>query len=82
MELSFKPAALAQLGSATLQPEKLPSPSLSSPLEGCPAKQLAVCKDWLLTFIQGLKKEKGFLCGKIIAAGLFLGTDKSDQSPV
>lgn len=56
MELSFKPAALAQQGSAALQPEKLPSLSLSSPLEGYPAKQLAVFKDGLLTFTQALKK--------------------------
>jgi len=42
MELSFKSAALAQQGSAMLQPEKLPSLSLSSPLEGYCARQLAV----------------------------------------
>lgn len=72
MGLSFKPAALAQQCSAALQPEKPPILSLSSLLEGYPAKQLAVFKDWLLTFTQGLKKEKGCLCGKIIAAGLFL----------
>lgn len=58
MELSFKPAALAQQGSATLQPEKLPSLSLSSPLEGYRARQLAVFKDLLLTFTQGFKKRK------------------------
>lgn len=71
MELSFKPA-LAQQGSAALQPEELPRLPLSSPLEVYPAKELAVFKNWLLTFAQGLKKEKGCLCGKIIAAGLFL----------
>lgn len=62
MELSFKPAALAQQGSAKLQPEKLLSLSLSSPLEGYGARQLIVFKDLLLTFTQGLKKEKGCLC--------------------
>lgn len=62
MELSFKPAALAQQGSPARQPEKLPSLSLSSPLEGYCARQLAVFIDVLMTFTQGLKKEKSCLC--------------------
>lgn len=62
MELSFKPAALALQGSAVLQPEKQPGLSLSSPLEGYCARQLAVFKDMLMTFTQGLKKEKRCLC--------------------